>query len=251
MSEKPTFSDEQLTAYLDGETDHIPADEISRALDRDAALRARLDRLSVETDDIADAFGRLLESAPPAPEVSLPEAAADQSSRWPSLHAIAAVAVLCLTVGWGAGYVTPRSDLTSWHDFVAAYQALYVNSTLAQVEQEDDAAASQLEHVAGAIGKPIDLSTLKQIEGLDYKRAQILGFEGQPLAQLTFLSEVGAPVALCIIRKQGEGDAEVELAELHGMSAASWSRDGYDYLLIGGSDAALIAATAGKLTNRL
>ena len=35
------------------------------------------------------------------------------------------------------------------------------------------------------------------------------------------------------------------------MSAASWSRDGYDYLLIGGSDAALIASTADRLTGRL
>ena len=105
--------------------------------------------------------------------------------------------------------------------------------------------------MAGAIGKSIDLSTLKQIEGLDYKRVQILGFDGQPLAQLTFLSKVGAPVALCIIRKQGDGNTDIHLAELQGMSAASWSRDGYDYLLIGGSDAALIAATAGKLTGRL
>ncbi len=251
MSETPTFSDEQLTAYLDGETDHIPADEIRRALEQDAGLQARLERLSLETGDIADAFGQLLKSAPPAPELEIPQAAAKPRMRWPSLRAVAAIAILCLALGWGAGYLTPRSDLESWHDFVAAYHALYVNGTLARIEQGDDAAASQLEQVAGAIGKSIDLSTLKQIDGLDYKRAQILGFEGQPLAQLTFLSEVGAPVALCIIRTRGDGSTDIQVAELQGMSAASWSRDGYDYLLIGGSDAALIASTADRLTDRL
>lgn len=251
MTNGPTFSDEQLTAYLDGEVDHIPADEIRAALEQDATLRARLESLSLETGHVAGAFDSLLDRAPEMPELDLDAEPADTSPGRRNVIAMAAAAVVCLVIGWGAAGLTTGSDLETWDEYVAAYHALYVNGTLAGVDQPETAAAAELEHVSKAVGRNVDLSALKGIDGLDYKRAQILGFEGRPLMQLTFLSRVGAPVALCIIKSADAGHQGMRTQRMLGMSSAHWTGDGYEYLLIGGTDDALIKSVADALVETL
>jgi len=62
-------------------------------------------------------------------------------------------------------------------------------------------------------------------------------------------------VALCIMRSNKQSDqavqTAVEVSDMEGMSAATWEKEGYTYLLIGGRDAHLIRDTAEQLAIRL
>ena len=251
MSEANTFSDEELTAYLDGETDHTPAVAIARALESDPELAARLEGLSVNTAGIASAFDRLL---PEAPEALLP---ADTSkpvtsrSHVANVRAMVASGLLCLVIGWTASYFVTQPEDETWRDFVAAYQALYSTDTLAHINQSPDAASVELKRVSRALGKALDLDAVRQDDLFEYKRAQVLGFEGSTLVQLAFLSKDGVPFALCIIRSDKRQRSGVRMATMEGLSSASWSKDGYEYLLIGGDDSALIERAAAEYRTRL
>lgn len=251
MSSDTAFTDEQLTAYLDGEFDFVSEQEVTAALESDPHLKARLDTLAMDTDRVAAAFDELLARAPSAPELSGMEPAAPVWLRSAVLRCVAATAVVCLVVGWGAGFMSSQRELDTWRDFVAAYQALYINRTLVHIDQAEDDAQAELGRVADAIGRELKLTALSRVEQLDYKRAQILGFEGRPLAQITFLSKIGAPIALCIIRSARADTAPVETSTMQGMASAHWSKGGYEFLLIGGADTALIKSAADAFAARL
>ncbi len=55
--QKRRFTDEELTAFLDGEEDHAPVTEIRSALKADADLAQRLDVLRIDRQLIVAAFG--------------------------------------------------------------------------------------------------------------------------------------------------------------------------------------------------
>lgn len=251
MTNRPTFTDEQLTAYLDRELDHIPADEIRAALEHDAALKARIEQLSLDTGQIADAFDDLLAKAPEMPDLAVDVQTEDSWWRRKVTGLAAAAVIAALAVGWGVGDITGKHDLETWDQYVAAYHALYVNSTLSDVDQSEQSAIAELARVSQSVGRPVDYSQITDIASLDYKRAQILGFEGRPLMQLTFLSKVGAPIALCIIRSDASREGTIRTQQMQGMSSAHWAKDGYEFLLIGGTDEPLISSVAERLSKAL
>ncbi|MEL6374934.1 MAG: hypothetical protein AAFR04_13320 [Pseudomonadota bacterium] len=284
MSSALTFSDEQLTAYLDGEADAALCTQIESALERDAALAARLQALEVDAAAIRATFDALLLSAPPAPaavdaaesgrmrvsEAETSERAAlrdvtsqDRASRdatsqggsaGPSRArrhdgvvtptrpvralAWAACAAGFALLGGLGGWLAAGSQAQSWDSAAATYHALYVRQTLAPVIAEPARQARELARVSSALGRPLNAADLRSLKDLAYKRAQVLGYEGRPLIQLAFLSRDGVPIALCIIRAAGSsGSGDVATARYDGLNAARWSKDGYDFLLLGNKDA--------------
>ncbi len=243
MSKTVDYSDEQLTAYLDGEMSGQDAAALERALEQETGLRDRLERLRIDTEAIRRAGDALLDSAPAIPDALAQPAAEAPAPRAFRLPAMAAVALLCVFAGAGLTKLLFPAPEETWQDFAAIYHALYVANTLNHIEQTEAAAEAELIRVSGAIGKTIDLDELKS-GPLDYKRAQILGYKGKPLLQLAFLSKIGAPVALCIYRSGDAAKAAVAAATLRGLSSATWSKDGYEYLLIGGTDQKLITDAA-------
>lgn len=251
MSERRTYSDEELTAYLDGEAEHAPLSEIESALGKDPGLRRRLDALTIERSQIQSAFDHLLSAAPEPPDVVVEDVASGPVTGWRRTGIAAAVGLLCAVLGWSAGQWGQSATEQTWQDYVATYQALYVGPTLVHIEQSPVDAEQELARVSTAIDKDLDLSSISSVEQLDYKRAQILGFEGQPLIQLAFLSKVGAPIALCIMRAETQSSAGVALTTLQGLSAATWTKDGFDYILIGGGDEAMIASAASAFAEIL
>jgi len=58
------FSDEDLTAFLDGEADANLSEAIESALIEDGVLSQRLADLHLDKDDLKAAFDDLLETAP-------------------------------------------------------------------------------------------------------------------------------------------------------------------------------------------
>ena len=69
MTTGRTFSDEDLTAFLDGEADDALAREIEAALEADQDLAARLEGLTVPIAALQRAFATQLSAAPAMPDV--------------------------------------------------------------------------------------------------------------------------------------------------------------------------------------
>jgi anti-sigma factor RsiW len=247
MTVRTDFSDEELTAYLDDERDFAPVAEIEAAARGDARLRARLDALALERGGIKQAFDQLLAKAP-KPQLAYAPARAPAARAWMSAgYWQAIVAAVLLTLGAAGGHYLTRPQLAGWRDYVAAYQALYVGDTIAGIHRSDAEATEELTRVTAAVGKPVAFAALTADPALTYKRAQILGYKQQPLAQLTFLSQAGAPVALCIMRATAaSATGTPDYAERQGLASASWSRDGFEYLLIGGTDRQVIEQAAKR-----
>jgi len=237
------FSDEDLTAHLDGEADAALSMAIIKACENDTDLVKRLDELTIDTKAIMAAFDELKDSAPAMS--ALPAATTPAPRRWTGLAATAAAVVLGIGIGV---FARSPQQLDGWMDYVAAYQALYVQDTVASLPQQDPANDANLVRVASVLGR--DLKLPEGPSSLDYRRAQLLGFQGQPLVQLAFVSPSGAPIALCIIKNDG-ADTELELVNLEGLSTAYWRKNGFNFMLIGGTDTELIKKEADRFQKLL
>lgn len=229
------FSDEELVAFLDGEKDFAPIEAIEDALTRDPELVKRLDALRLDMSALKESFD-LLEA--PQFESSALVGASSNRTRF----GMALAACLALAIGFGLGSWSTPQARDGWVEYVAAYQALYTNATLDHISQTPEQHVRELDRVASVVGKEIALEQLTAFQEVDYKRAQVLSFEGRPLIQLAFATKTGVPVALCIIRSDGAetmGET-LETMRLEGLSSATWSTGDYEYLLIGGSEDGLI-----------
>lgn len=242
--EQRYFSDEELVAFLDGEDEFAPVEEITKALETDAELAKRLEALRIDTDKIAKNFGALkmgkMPELPPAPVAN------DNQG----FGKMIAASVLALAIGFGAGISTSQSE-PDWRDYVAAYQALYTNTTLKDVASSQQEQQQELTQVASAIGKNITLDKLNISPQLEYKRSQVLGYNGKPLVQIAFLDSMGQPIALCIIRSDEGKKLDLQMDSMEGMSTAAWSKDGYEYILIGGQNDALISRMASEFSSTI
>lgn len=238
---KNVFSDEKLVAYLDGEKQHAPIDDIAVALLNDAALVHRLDALRIDTTQIADSFQAIINSGKTAPLMR--SAAANRNA----VKRAVAASLVGIMVGFGAGQYAGQPAQQGWKDYVAAYQSLYTTSTLSSLVASGATQQQELDRVGASIGKELTVAALSGTPEASYKRAQILGYKGQPLVQLTFLSSTGVPIALCILRTSGTSEQTTQFSEMEGMRAAHWTANGYDYLLIGGQNDALLQRMANDL----
>lgn len=255
MTQPRTFSSEDLTSYLDGEADTNLRRAVDHALADDVALRHRLDHLKLDRVAIAAAFDTLLVTAPPYPSKSgiLQLQHRSKRQRW---LAIAATALVCFGLGWTASTLITRAKTETWQHYAATYHAMYVTNTLAHVAEDPVAAADDLSRVSSALGLAIVPSALSGADQLEFKRAQVLGFGGRPVVQIAFLakgglSKAGAPIALCITRIGVAGSRAIQTDTVLGMAAATWTKDVHEYLLVGGTDASLIATAAAQLAKAL
>lgn len=256
MSDQRTFTNEELTGYLDGEIPADLAERIRMAATQDTQLARRIDHLGLDTDQIKHAVDTLLDDAPALPEI-LSDRLSDQAPR-PSVGAtkapirnLIAASLIFLLLGGALGSHLSSNRAETWQDFAATYHALYVNSTLAHVNRTQSTEMAELQRVSDALGKQLNLNLVSDVDRLDYKRAQVLGFEGQPIVHLAFLSKIGAPVALCIKRVGHPSKSAVHTTEMRGMSAVTWSKGNYEFLLVGGRDAELLTKAATKFAERL
>lgn len=249
MTENQTFTDEELTAYLDGEADEELRKSIDAACTEDNALKQRLDTLTIDKEQIEAAFDALLDQAPS--NVELPDVK-KQGGMSPTLYKVAVAALVALVVGVGVGNkFSQNAQLSGWRGYVAAYHALYSDQTLADISQTSGDAEQDLADAASAIDLPITIDVLRASDELTFKRSQVLAFRGNPLLQLAFVTADGTPVALCVLRKPDLPDSGPRTAILEGMPATSWSKNGYDFILIGGNDSTLIERAANAYAAKL
>ena len=196
-------------------------------------------------------------------------------------------AALVLGVGLGfAGDLSLRKDgggdcgSQDWRQAVANYQALYVTETLAlttavadeerqkrlwqservpatqglqirkQAETPDlDKLRGSVAAVSAKLGLPITPEAL-QAPGLDFKRAQLLQFDGRPLAQFAYLDAQGAPITFSATRT-GDADSPAKTGRYDKLAAVSWNKGGYGFMVIGAAPTAEIERAASSLATQI
>ena len=242
------FSDEDLTAFLDGEADAALTKRLTAALAADGALRARLEALDIPMAALSEAGDLALTMAPEMP--ALPEIE-EPSKGWLNAGS-ATVAGVALAVGIGLGsYLAPKNTDTAetgWIDAIAAYQVLYVPETVAAATQPIEITSEVLaKFSATGAGSAAEA---RDIDGLRFARAQLLGFGAEPLLQMAYATEDGTPVAICAVRV-AEPDRAPASEVVEGLAATHWVSDGIGFLVIGGSDLDLTKAWAEEAAREI
>ena len=256
--EASDITDEMLTAFLDGEADPKTAKVIADLMTANPALAARFEGLKVPKPAIREAFDRAMEAAPTAKLEALLQRPSSVRSdgdhrswflRGPSMALTASL--LAFVIGLSAGrLILPPDSGEDWRMAVAEYQALYSRETLGSDAPDPIDAENAIRSVAAKVGAPILPKTLVSLDHLAFKRAQILRWGSEPLAQFAFLSDRGEPFALCVTPVIEENQP-IDSGKLKGLATSSWIQSGVAYIVIGGSDTAFTATVAEKVRAEL
>ncbi|MFT5639873.1 MAG: anti-sigma factor RsiW, partial [Paracoccaceae bacterium] len=164
-------------------------------------------------------------------------------------------ASLALVVGFGFGQVlaptpnAPPLKKPGWLAVVASYQNLYSAKTLEGVNPDATEIAGEVQRVASALGTELSPDQLV-LQGLSFKRGQVLSFNGKALAQFMYQSENGTPIALCLIASGAE-DKAISTKQIGGLNAAIWRKNGFAYLVIGDETAETLARLAAEFESQI
>ncbi|CAI8703374.1 anti-sigma factor family protein [Pseudomonas sp. IT-P395] len=247
-----TPSDEQLVAYLDGELDREYRDQLDNAIAEDSLLSLRVQWLSRSNLPYKNAYDELAQQAPldrlqarldaiPSPEKP------GLSRRW--FIGGAAAALLAgggladrLFLGWHA------AQSNNWRALVADYMALYVPQTLDHLPTDEASQRAQLRTVDARLGLNLSPATLK-LPGAEFKRAQVLEYDGVPIAQIMYLDARHGPLALCVTRSN-QGSRALEHERRHEMNVVFWTEHEHAWMLIGHVPAAALEQSATLLKSR-
>ena len=281
-------TDALLVAYLDGELGHGERADVERRLIAEGGLRDRLARLEDGNRPFAQAFAPLLEDAPvgrledmlaaarrdAAPRdagrlaagqpAALPEAVrsdtqrAKPSGNWRLALAASLVAAFCAGLATaelaGMGFrpspqIEEADTAAHWRQVVAEYQALYTPDSVASIPDDDEARRKELEAVGAKLGVELSPEGVA-LPGLEFKRAQIFGYDGATLGQLTYLDSARRVLALCIIG-DGQPAAPIRRETREGLPIAYWARNGRSYMLIGSVPGQDLDSLAANVSARL
>ncbi len=269
MKEDGTMlSEEHLTAFIDGALSPEEAAAVERRIDTDPAVAERVEFLMRASLPFVEAYRPLLDEAPVARlEAMLDEISAAKParaglaiSRRGFMAALAASVAFGMVVdrfalqplrgiGMGEGEGEEQAEAGEWRGLVAQYMALYDADTLVGVAPPPERQEAEL----GAVNERLALTLTPQavaIEGADFKRAQVLSYDGRPLAQILYLDPESGPLAFCIVRKAGPviaPDTEQRL----GMTVVHWSNGSHALMLIGHAPKDRMQALARDLAGRM
>jgi anti-sigma factor RsiW len=247
MNSKHTIpSDEDLTAFIDGELTAEEATRIEALVSEDEHVAERLEFLARASLPFKQAFAPLLAEAPrqkletmlaaiPAQQRAKSASALTFDSRRRFLGALAAslvagIAIDRAVIGIGAR-LSAKDENSEWRSVVADYISLYTPETLAGPVPAREAQAAQL----GPLDEKLGLSLSPEavaLPGIDFKRALLLQYDGKPLAQVAYLDPETGPMALCIVTSDA-GPKAPDLESRKGMNVVYWSNETHAFMLIG------------------
>ncbi|WP_349957522.1 anti-sigma factor [Rhizobium sp. ZPR3] len=237
-------TDEQLTAFIDGELNAVDRDRIEGLIASDERVAERFDVLSRSTLPFAEAFQPMLAEAPAAKLDAM--LAAIPSSRESKVRAagigrrgflaamaasfVAAIAIDRAVIGIGHRLSKPDED-SEWRAAVAEYLSLYTADTLSAPAGDHAQQVAQLNGVGARLGLPLKPEEVA-MPGVEFKRALILNYDSRPLAQITYLDPESGPMALCIVQST-KGAAAPDMENRRGMNVVYWSSATHAFMLIG------------------
>jgi anti-sigma factor RsiW len=232
--------DAALVALIDNELDQDARSRLLARLGEDEALRGRYEALRKTSAPIADALDGLLASAPLARlRAAIPKEEARRIVSWSFrstvLRAVAAglvVSFLAAGIGaWTALRFAPQDDREDWRSTVVEYMELNTNETFAFDDSDLSSQAKKLHAIGDKLKVQLTPDTLS-MPGLLFKTAQLLSYDGAPLAEIVYVDAQGAPVAFCI-HGGAEADGQAQSEKRGDLSLTSWINGGRGYLVIG------------------
>lgn len=255
------LTEELLLRYADGLLDAEQAAKVRELLKSDdvATERLRLIQSSGQAlreeaasplaeGPTSELMRRILGDGPDAvhaadekPRLAQPGPLPARHVKWPHARWIAA-AIAGLVLGLGAGYLAAvtsdsrqslrTADQPVWLVRVVDYHTLYDRETVAPSRATPAKITHFEQRFSRALGRRVHIPDLSA-HRLQFRRGQILKFEGDPIIQLAYLPQgAGRPVALCLKRTR-RADADPAYTEIRGMGVMRWRRNGVDYALIG------------------
>jgi hypothetical protein len=243
-------SDEQLVAYLDGELDREYRDQLDSAIAEDSLLSLRVQWLSRSSLPYKKAYDELARQAPlDRLQARLDAMPSPQrpgfNRRWFIAGAAAALVaggVLAdrLFLAWHA------AQSNNWRALVGDYMALYVPQTLDHLPTDEASQRAQLRTIDARLGLNLSPATLK-LPGAEFKRAQMLEYDGVPIAQIVYLDAKHGPLALCVTRSNS-GSQPLAHERRHAMNVVYWTEREHAWMLIG-RDAPVALEDKAKLLN--
>ncbi|OWV69267.1 Fis family transcriptional regulator [Rhizobium sp. R339] len=265
MNEKHTIpSDEDLTAFIDGELTAEEAARIETMVNEDEAVAERLEFLSRASLPFEQAFAPLLAEAPrqkleamlaaiPPRDRPKPVFAPSILTRRRFLGALAAslvagIAIDRAVIGIGRSF-SAKDENSEWRAVVAEYISLYTPETLAGPVPATEDQAAQLAPLDEKLGLSLSPEAVA-LPGIDFKRALMLQYDGKPLAQIAYLDPETGPMALCIVRSDA-GSKAPDLESRKGMNVVYWSNATHAFMLIGHAAADRMAAIADGVRGRM
>ena len=130
------------------------------------------------------------------------------------------------------------------HEEVARAQTLLGRDSLeVGLESQANAELARFQ-LAREIGPNLVVPELAS-EGFRFRRAQLLRFDTEPVAQLLYLGASGAPLAL--YAKAGEGSDAPRFRRYGAIGGVAWSQEGVAYLLAGEADEASLLRLADTI----
>ncbi|MGR9134459.1 anti-sigma factor family protein [Rhizobium leguminosarum] len=265
MNTKHTIpSDEDLTAFIDGELTAEEAARIEAIVNEDESTAERLEFLARASLPFKQAFAPLLAEAPrqkletmlaaiPAEPSTKSNATAAFAGRRRFLGALAAslvagIAIDRAVIGIGRSF-SAKDENSEWRAVVADYISLYTPETLAGPVPERDVQAAQLAGLDEKLGLSLSPEAVS-LPGIDFKRALMLQYDGKPLAQIAYLDPETGPMALCIVRSDA-GPKVPDLESRKGMNVVYWSNGTHAFMLIGHAAADRMTAIAEGVRGRM
>ncbi|ASS54353.1 anti-sigma factor family protein [Rhizobium leguminosarum] len=247
MNTKHTIpSDEDLTAFIDGELTAEEAARIEAIVNEDESTAKRLEFLARASLPFEQAFAPLLSEAPREKlEMMLAAISAQPSARSGPMPAfasrrrflgalaaslVAGIAIDRAAIGVGRGFLA-RDENSEWRAVVADYISLYTPETLAGPVPATEDQAAQLGPLDEKLGLSLSPEAVS-LPGIDFKRALMLQYDGKPLAQIAYLDPETGPMALCIV-KSDAGSKAPDLESRKGLNMIYWSNETHAFMLIG------------------
>ncbi|MCO7629790.1 transcriptional regulator [Pseudomonas fluorescens] len=246
-------SDEQLTAYLDNELDPAYRSQLDSAIADDPLLSLRVQWLDRSSLPYKEAYDELAQQAPlERLQARLDAIPASQqpglSRRW--FIGAAAASLLAGGVLVDRLFLAWQTRQThNWRALVGDYMALYVSHTLDHLPSDEPSQRAQLRAVDARLG--LNLSpALVRLPGAELKRAQMLEYDGVPIAQLTYLDAKHGPLALCVTRSNS-GSRPLAHERRHEMNVVYWTEGEHAWMLIGHNPAPALEDLAKHLVDKL
>jgi anti-sigma factor RsiW len=253
MSDHAIPSDEQLVAYLDDQLDSEQRRRIDAAIAEDSLLNLRLQWLARSSLPFKNAYDELVRQAPTERLQSMLDTLPSpgrpaMNRRW--FLAAAAGLVVCgvvadrLFLSWQSS-----SQKNSWRARVADSMALYVPQTLDHLPSDEAAQRAQLRTIDARLGLNLAPARLA-LPRAQFKRAQILEYDGVPIAQITWLDPAHGPLALCVTRANS-GSRPFAHERRRGLNVVYWADMEHAWMLLGHNPAAELEDMARLLRSRL
>ncbi|MCS0505092.1 anti-sigma factor [Ancylobacter mangrovi] len=256
------ITDEEITAFLDGELPPEEAARLEALAAQDPRVAERIEFLARASLPFGDAFAPLLDAAPRdrlAAALAATPSPAPARNGWLTRRSLVGAMAASLLAGIVADRALERltapaaqeeDEASEWRKAVAGYMSLYTRETLSGPTPSPQSQRADFAFIEQRLGLSLSPEAVA-LPSAEYRRAQILSYDGRPLVQIAYLDPETGPMALCITAHPEGGRQPMESERRRGMNVVYWSSADHAFMLIGHAGPERMKDLATGLAERL